>query len=138
MDRAIFDRLDGKARWDEDTGKGASNRSTKRKNKKQWREDSLVAAADRKGGRKPTEGTLNHFKKLLEGSCPNHAFPVKHLLKDCNLMRRFLSGGSNKGEQGKEPAPTTDDAKEKDNNFPTSDGCLMIFGGSVAHDSKCR
>ena len=57
-----------------------------------------MAAADRKGGRKPTEGTLNHFEKLLEGSCPNHAFSIKHLLKDFSLMRWFLSGGSNKGE----------------------------------------
>ena len=34
---AIFDRLDGKARQDEDTGEGASNRSAKKKNKKQQR-----------------------------------------------------------------------------------------------------
>ena len=64
---AIFDRLEGKARRDEGAGEGTSNRSAKRKNKKQRREDSLVAAADRKGGRKPTEGTPNHFEKLLEG-----------------------------------------------------------------------
>ena len=102
---AIFDRLEGKARWDEGAGKGTSNRSAKRKNNKQRREDSLVATADRKGGRKPAEGTLNHFEKLLEGLCPNHAFHVKHLLKDYSLMRRFLSGGSNKGEQGKDPPP---------------------------------
>ena len=47
--RAIFDRLVGKARWDEGTSEGTSNRSTKRKNKKQQREDSLMAIADRKG-----------------------------------------------------------------------------------------
>ena len=29
-----------------------------------------------------------------------------------------------------------DDAEEKDDNFPTLDGCLMIFGGSMAYDSK--
>ena len=51
-------------------------------------------------------------------------------------MRKFLSESSNKGEQGKEPAPTTDDAEEKDDDFPTPDGCLMIFGGSAAYDSK--
>ena len=87
---------------------------------------------------KPTEGTANHFEKSLEGPCPNHAFPVKHLLKDCSLMRRFLSGGPNKGEHGKGPTPTTDDAEEKDDGFPTPDGCLMIFRGSAAYDSKCR
>ena len=64
-----------------------------------------MAAADRKGGQKPWEGTPNHFEKLLEGLCPNHAFPVKHLLKGYGLMRRFLSRGSNKGEQGKDPPP---------------------------------
>ena len=85
-----------------------------------------MAAADRKGGWKPTEGTSNHFKKLLEGPCPNHAFPIKHLLKDYSLMQRFLSRGSNKGEQGKDPDPTMDDAEEKDDGFPTPDGCLMI------------
>ena len=53
--------------------------------------DLLVAVADRKGGRKPMEGTPNHFEKLLERPCLNHAFLVKHLLKDCNLMWRFLS-----------------------------------------------
>ena len=94
---AIFDRLEGKARWDERVGEGTSNRSTKRKNKKQRHEDSLMATVDRKGGWKPTEGTPNHFKKLLEGSCPNHAFPMKHLLKDYRLMWKFLSRSSNKG-----------------------------------------
>jgi len=97
-----------------------------------------VAAADHNCGSKPIEGTLNHFEKLLNGPCPNHAFPVKHLLKDCSLMRRFLSGGSNKGEQRKDPPPTTDDAEEKDDGFLMPDGCLMIFGGSAAYDSKCR
>ena len=95
-----------------------------------------MAAADRKGGRKPAEGTPNHFEKMLEGPCPNHAFPIKHLLKDYGLLWRFLSGGSNKGEQGKDPALTVDDAEEKDDGFPTLDGCLLIFRGSAAYDSK--
>ena len=72
----IFDRLEGKARRDKGADEGTSNRSAKRKNNKQRRKDLLVATADRKGGRKPAEGTPNHFKKLLEGPCLNHAFPV--------------------------------------------------------------
>ena len=75
---------------------------------------------------------------MIEGPCPNHAFPINHPLKDCNLMRKFLSGSSNKGEQGKEPTPTADDAEEKDDAFPTPNGALMIFGGSTAYDSKCH
>ena len=46
-----------------------------------------MAATDRKGGRKPTEGTPNHFEKLLEGPCLNHAFPIEHLYKDYVLMK---------------------------------------------------
>ena len=45
---AIFYRPKGKAKWDEDAGKGASNHPNKKKNK-QRREGSLVATADRRG-----------------------------------------------------------------------------------------
>ena len=106
----IFYRPKGKAKRGEDVGKGASNHPNKKKNK-QRHKSSLVATTNLKRVRKPAEGTLDHFKKLLEGPCLNHAFPVKHLYKDCVLMKRFLSEGSNKGEHRKEPKPTADDAK---------------------------
>ena len=48
-----------------------------------------MVTTDRKGGQKPIEGTSDHFEKLLEGPCPNHAFFVEHLYKDCILMKRF-------------------------------------------------
>ena len=76
-----------------------------------------MATADRKGDQKPTKGTADHFEKLLEGPCPNHALPIKHLYKDCALMKWFLSEGSNKGEHRKEPKLTTDDAEGKDGGF---------------------
>ena len=76
-----------------------------------------MAAADHKGGWKPAEGTSDHFEKMLEGPCLNHSFPVKHLYKDCGLMKQFLSGGFNRGEHVKDPKPTTDDAKGKDGGF---------------------
>ena len=123
----IFNCLKGKAKRDEDTGEGTSNRPIKKKNK-QRREGSLMATADRKRGQKPTEGTPDHFEKLLEGPCPNHAFPVKHLYKDYGLIKRFLSRGINKGEHGKDPKPTVDDAKGKDGSFPMLDGCLITQG----------
>ena len=51
-------------------------------------------------------------------------------------MKWLLSRGSNKGEHRKEPKPAANDAEGKDGGFPTLDGCLMIFGGSAAYDSK--
>jgi hypothetical protein len=51
-------------------------------------------------------------------------------------MKWFLSSGSKKGQQRRKPEPKTDDAKGKDGGFPAMDGCLMIFGGAVAYNSK--
>ena len=71
---AIFDRLKGKAKRDEDVVKGASNRPNKKKNKQQ-REDSLMATADRNRGRNPTEGILDHFQEVARRAMPEPCFP---------------------------------------------------------------
>ena len=97
-----------------------------------------MATANHRGGQKPAEGTPNHFEKLLKGPCLNHAFLVKHLYKDYGLMKRFLFGGSNKGEHKKDPELTMDDTEGRDSGFLMLDGCLMIFEGSAAYDSKCH
>jgi hypothetical protein len=52
---AIFDRSRGKAKRDEVADEGASNHSKKKRNKQQHG-DLLVAAAERKGKKAPTEG----------------------------------------------------------------------------------
>ena len=51
-------------------------------------------------------------------------------------MKQFLSRGSNKGEHRGNPKPAADTIEGSDGGFPTLDGCLMIFGGSVAKNSK--
>jgi hypothetical protein len=90
---AIFDHANSKAKRDESVGEGASNRLGKKKNKgNNW--GSLVAAADRKGGKVPAGETPDHFEKMLEKPCSNHAFPIKHMYKDCALFKNYLSGGS--------------------------------------------
>ena len=64
----------------------------------------LVTTADRTG-KQPQQGLPNHFNKLMDGPCPNHAYPVKYLYKECELLKRFLrqAGGPKEGD-GKEPA----------------------------------
>jgi hypothetical protein len=37
---------------------------------------------------------MDYFKRLLEEACPNHAYPVRHKLKDCSMMRSFMTLGS--------------------------------------------
>jgi hypothetical protein len=63
----------------------------KKKKNKPWSGGSLVAAAEHKGKKVSAEGTLDHFEKMLEGPCLNHAYPIKHACKDCGLMKKFLA-----------------------------------------------
>jgi hypothetical protein len=109
----------------------------KKKRGKQRSRDSLMASAERKGKKAPTEGVPNHFEKMLEGPRPNHAYPVKHAYMDYELMKKFLTEGSKKGDRKKKPDPSRDDAEEED-TFPEETSCLMIVGGLAAYDSKRR
>jgi hypothetical protein len=133
---AIFDYARGKAKQDGDTSEGAFNRSKKKKRGKPRSEDSLMAAAKHKGKKASTKGALDHFKKMLEGPYPNHAYPVKHAYKDYGLMKKFLFGGSKKRDGKRKPNPLEDDAKEKQDAFPEEANYLMIFGGPMAYDSQ--
>ena len=49
----------------------------------------LVTAVDRTA-KQPQQGLPDHFNKLMDGPCTNHTYPVKHLYKDCELLKRFL------------------------------------------------
>ena len=131
----IFDRSRGKVKRDEDADEGPSDHLNKKKNWK-GRGSSLVAAVERKVGRAPVEGTPDHFDKSLEGPCPNHTFPIKHMYKDCSLMKRFFTGGSKKWEQKKKPKAEADDTEEKDSDFLSPDCYLMIFSGPESYGSK--
>jgi hypothetical protein len=44
---------------------------------------------DKHQARSPTD----HLKRLLEEACPNHAYPVRHKLKDCEMMKSFMISG---------------------------------------------
>jgi hypothetical protein len=37
---------------------------------------------------------MDHYKRLFEEACPNHAYPVTHKLKDYGMMRSFVILGS--------------------------------------------
>ena len=64
----------------------------------------MVTAADRVG-KQAQQGLPDHFDKLMDSPCTNHAYPIKHLYKDCELLKRFLrqAGGPKEGK-GKEAA----------------------------------
>jgi hypothetical protein len=44
--------------------------------------------------KRQTQLPKDHFKKLLEATCLHHSYPVKHKLKDCTLMKKFMTSGA--------------------------------------------
>jgi hypothetical protein len=51
----------------------------------------LETAVDRRLVKPRSGPPKDHFEKLLEAPYRNHEGPVKHALKDCNLMKSFLA-----------------------------------------------
>jgi hypothetical protein len=37
---------------------------------------------------------MDHIEKILEDTCSNHTYPIKHKLKDCSMMKSFMTLGS--------------------------------------------
>ena len=88
MVRAVFSggRDKGKAkRKDQDEGPSTQRGKKNKKDRRRSANSALVAAADR-AGKQPQQGQPDHFDKLMESLCTNHAYPVKHLYKDCKLL----------------------------------------------------
>jgi len=79
-----------------------------------------------------------HFEQLLEKSCTNHGFPVKHKFKDCDLMKRLLRRAGRNWNDGRDKRPPVDQEKEKpaEEKFPVVDRCLVIIGGLEDDCSK--
>ena len=51
----------------------------------------------------------------MESPCTNRAYPVKHLYKDCELLKRLLrQAGGPKEEKGEEAAAKKGDEAGKD------------------------
>jgi hypothetical protein len=42
-----------------------------------------------------------HFQKLLEATCLNHSYSVRHNLKDCTMIKNFMTSGAL--SRGKKP-----------------------------------
>ena len=74
----------------------------------------------------------------MECPCTNHAYPIKHLYKDCELLKRFLQQVAKPKEgKGKEEVAKKEGTVGKDEDgFPNPKECLMIFGGFDAIHSK--
>ena len=90
----------------------------------------MAVVADRTG-KQPQKGLPDHFNKLMDSPCTNHAYTVKHLNKDCELLKRFLrqASGPKEGDD-KEAATKKGGMAGKDRDgFLEPEECIMIFSG---------
>jgi len=78
------------------------------KNKKdchQSANSALGATADY-AGTQPQQDPPGHYHKLVKGPCTNHDYPVKHLYKDCQLLKCLLRQVDGPKEENGEEAET--------------------------------
>jgi hypothetical protein len=114
----------------------------KRKKKNRRRANpNMVTAADHAGKR---QGNADHFEQLLDKPCTNHGYPIKHKLKDCELLKRMLGQLSKRkgGDRDKKALKDQGVAPKDGSGFPDLDGYLMMFGGlkddCTKHQHKVR
>jgi hypothetical protein len=75
--------------------------------------------------KRPVRPPMDHFKRLLEEACPNHAYPVRHKLKDCSMMRSFMTSGpltwGAELDKGLDRSDTM--------SFPEENAIMTVYGG---------
>jgi hypothetical protein len=72
----------------------------------------------------------DHSKKLLEVTSPKHAYPIRHKLKECSMIKNYMTTGAlTKGRKsegdpgGKTIAP-----------FPEDEAVMSIYNRSILHE----
>jgi hypothetical protein len=77
---------------------------------------------------------MDHIKRLLVEAFPNHVYLVRHKLKDCDMMRSFMTSGSltwgaelNEGPNGSDMMP-----------FPEENTIMMVYGGHPCRRGAAR
>ena len=118
---AIFCKHKGKAQAKPTDEAKDRNRRIKGK-KDSWRrcDSEFIAAVDRV--HKQKIGKLSHvsFDKIVKMPCRNHGYLVKHILKECDLIKRYFSGDYKMTGIGVSSGPA--DNEEKGMCIPTREG----------------
>jgi hypothetical protein len=66
---------------------------------------------------------MYHFEKLLEEVCPNHAYPIKHQLRDYGLVKCFMTSGPLSQSMEVNEVPAEDEVSP----FSGEDAIMMIY-----------
>jgi hypothetical protein len=76
---------------------------------------------------------MNHFMRLLKEACPNHVDLVRHKLKDCGMMRSFMTSGSLTWGAELDKGPDKSDTMP----FPEENAVMMVYGGHPPSGRHC-
>jgi hypothetical protein len=68
---------------------------------------------------------MDHPEKLLEETCPNHAYLIKHKIKNCGMMKNFMASGSLALGMEVDEVPDKGDMMP----FLRGDTVMMIYDG---------
>jgi hypothetical protein len=52
--------------------------------------EEFVASAEH-NFKRCTQLPKDHFERFLEAACPHHLYPIKKKLRDCTMIKRFMS-----------------------------------------------
>jgi hypothetical protein len=87
-------------------------------------DEKLIATAEcevKRQARLPAD----HFEKLLEATCPNHTYLVRHKLKECTMMKNYMTTRTfTKGKK-----PEGDSTGKAAAPFPEKKAVMLIYGG---------
>jgi hypothetical protein len=76
-------------------------------------------------GKRQAQPPVDHFERLLEEACSNHAYPIKHKLKDCDMMKNFMISGSLTRGMELDEDPGVSDTMP----FPGEDAVMTFYDG---------
>jgi hypothetical protein len=85
----------------------------------------VCAAAIIGSSKHQAQPPTDQFEKLLEEICPNHAYLIKHKLRDCIMMNNFMA--SRPLARGMEVDEVLGEGDTTP--FPRKDAVLMIYDG---------
>jgi hypothetical protein len=112
-----------------DAKEGVKGGKKRHKQCPQWGSSvGRVTIAARSGKRQALPPT-DHFERLLEVACPNHAYPVKHKLKDCDMIKNFMVSGFL--TQGMELDKVS--SRRNTTPFTEEDAVMTIYDGRPPH-----
>jgi hypothetical protein len=134
---AIFCKHKGKAQAEPiDEAKDHNQRIKGKKDSWRRRDSEFIVAVDRIHKQKTSKLSHVSFDKIVKMSCRNHGYLVKRTVEECDLIKRYFSGDYKMTGAGVPFGPA--DNEEKGDAYLKPRGCLMIFSGPMAYESRHR